>query len=214
MEELDLLKKDWKRTENSFSQISEKDIYNMIHHKSSSIVKWILIISILEVLIWTGIGFLYSSDDYLKQFGHEVLVILQQIIAYVNYAVVLVFIYLFYTNYVNISTTSNTRKLMKDILKTRKTVKYYVWYNLIMITVSLISGMLLALWYSPQGILLREKMEHEGKVMVLIIVVLSLIVIVSIAIFWLIYRVLYGILLRKLIKNYKILEQIDFDSSL
>jgi hypothetical protein len=214
MEELDLLKKDWKRTENSFSQISEKDIYNMIHHKSSSIVKWILIISILEVLIWTSIGFLYSSDDYLKQFGHEVLVVFQQIIAYVNYAVVLVFIYLFYTNYVNISTTSNTRKLMKDILKTRKTVKYYVWYNLIMITVSLISGMLLALWYSPQGILLREKMEHEGKVMVLIIVVLSLIVLVSIAIFWLIYRVLYGILLRKLIKNYKILEQIDFDSSL
>src|SRR6476660_3906908 len=193
MEELDLLKKDWKRKENSFSQISEKDIYNMIHHKSSSIVKWILIISILEVLLWTGIGFLYSSDDYLKDFGHDALVVFQQVIGWINYAVVLVFIYLFYKNYVNISATSSTRQLMKDIIKTRKTVKYYVWYNLVMVTVSLVSGMLLALWYSPEGILLREKMEHEGKIMVLIIGVLTLIVIVAIVIFWLFYRLLYGI---------------------
>ena len=214
MEEMDLLKKDWKRKENSFSQVSEPEIYKMIHRKSSSIVKWILIISILEVLLWTGIGFLYSSDDYLKEFGHDGLVIFQQVVGWIYYAVVLVFIYLFYKNYVNISTTSSTRKLMRNILKTRKTVKYFVWYNLLMIAVSLVIGMLLALWYSPEGILLREKMEHEGKVMVLIVGVLTLIVIVATAIFWLIYRVLYGILLRKLLANYKILKQIDFDSNL
>ena len=37
MEELDLLKKDWKRNENSFEQVSEVDIYKMLHKKSSSI---------------------------------------------------------------------------------------------------------------------------------------------------------------------------------
>ena len=46
MKELDLLKKDWKKNSDSFEQISEKEIYKMIHKKSSSIVKWILIISI------------------------------------------------------------------------------------------------------------------------------------------------------------------------
>ncbi len=37
MEELDLLKKDWKKNQNSYQQISEKEIYNMLHKKSSSI---------------------------------------------------------------------------------------------------------------------------------------------------------------------------------
>jgi DNA-binding CsgD family transcriptional regulator len=44
------IKKDWQKSDNSFNQISETEIYKMIHKKSSSIVKWILIISILEVL--------------------------------------------------------------------------------------------------------------------------------------------------------------------
>ena len=64
MEELDLLKKDWKRNANSFEQISEVEIYKMLHKKSSSIVKWILIISILEVLLWTAISVFYNMDDY------------------------------------------------------------------------------------------------------------------------------------------------------
>jgi len=35
MEELDLLKKDWKKNENSFKQVSENEIYKMIHRNSS-----------------------------------------------------------------------------------------------------------------------------------------------------------------------------------
>ena len=31
MKELDLLKKDWQKSEASFEQLSEKDIYAMIH---------------------------------------------------------------------------------------------------------------------------------------------------------------------------------------
>ena len=50
MDELELLKKDWKKQEGSFQQIGEKEIYGMLHKGSSSIVKWILIISILEFL--------------------------------------------------------------------------------------------------------------------------------------------------------------------
>jgi len=33
MKELDLLKKDWQKSEASFEQLSEKDIYAMIHKK-------------------------------------------------------------------------------------------------------------------------------------------------------------------------------------
>ena len=50
MKELDLLKKDWQKN-NAFEQVSEVEIYKMLHQKSSSIVKWILIVSLLEFVI-------------------------------------------------------------------------------------------------------------------------------------------------------------------
>ena len=209
MEELDLLKKDWKRKENSFSQLSENEIYTMLHRKSSSIVKWILIISILEVMLWTAIGFIYSTDEYLIALKHDELLTYLRILNWVNYAVVLIFIYLFYKNYVNISTTSSTRQLMKDILRTRKTVKYYVWYNLLMIVLSLISSFVVLVSYNPQFSALKEKMNHDGTVMLKGVLFITLIVLVILVIGWLFYRLLYGILLRKLLANYKELKKID-----
>jgi hypothetical protein len=209
MEELDLLKKDWKKKENSFSQLSEQEIYKMLHRKSSSIVKWILIISILEVMLWTFIGIVYSSDEYLKSIKHEELLVYFRILNWLNYAIVLVFIWLFYKNYVNISTTSSTKKLMSDILKTRKTVRYYVWYNLVMMVLGLIAGFILAFSYNPKVSSLKEKMMHETKYMVITIVILALTTAIVLAFFWLFYRLLYGILLRKLLANYKELKKID-----
>ena len=49
MKELDLLKKDWKKNAASFVQVSENEIYKMIHKKSSSVVKWIFMISVIEL---------------------------------------------------------------------------------------------------------------------------------------------------------------------
>jgi hypothetical protein len=51
---------------------------------------------------------------------------------------------------------------MKDILKTRKTVQYYVWYNLAMIGVLLIIGFVIALFYNPETVILR-KIESDPK---------------------------------------------------
>ena len=65
-EELDLLKKAWKKDEHSYEQVTEKQIYAMIHKRSSSIVKWILMISIAELILWSGISFLFVDENYLK----------------------------------------------------------------------------------------------------------------------------------------------------
>ena len=48
MDELELLKKDWKNNNAQFKQVSENEIYGMLHKSSSSIVKWIFIISIFS----------------------------------------------------------------------------------------------------------------------------------------------------------------------
>ena len=208
MKELDLLKKDWQKND-AFEQVSEVDIYKMLHTKSSSIVKWIFIISILEILLWTLISLIFNTDDYLKKIKHEELEVYFEILTYFNYAVILIFIYLFYKNYVAISTTVSTKQLMKDILKTRKTVQCYVWYNLGMVGFSMMLGFFMAFTYNPEVVALMDKIGNNTKVMVITIGIFILIIGLFLGAFWLFYRLLYGILLRRLYANYKELKKID-----
>jgi hypothetical protein len=205
MEELDLLKKDWKKKENSFQQISELDIYKMVHKQSSSIVKLILILSVLEVLLWSVISIFYNSDDYLIKMDSDYLIKYLQILNLVNYAVIAIFIYLFYKNYISISTTTSTKKLMKAILKTRNTVQIYVWYNLVMIAIGMIIGMALAFKTNPE----IEHMLDNDKVFYIAIAFCIVALIIVFGLFWLFYRLVYGMLLRKLLTNYKELKKID-----
>ena len=205
MEELDLLKKDWKRNENSFEQVSEVDIYKMLHKKSSSIVKWILIISILEVLLWTGISLANNSDEYFIKTHSEYLIEYFKYLTIFNYAVVAVFIYMFYKNYRAISTITSTKQLMKDILKTRKTVQYYVWYNLGMMVVSMIIGFVLVFTVDPK----LHELASKGNAMIFMIIFCTICIVIFVGLFWLFYRLIYGILLRKLFRNYNELKKID-----
>lgn len=209
MKELDLLKKDWQKNTNSFEQVSEIEIYKMIHKKSSSIVKWIFIISILEVLLWTFLNVCFNSDDYFKKMNHEEIILYLDIFNYFSYGVMLVFIYFFYKNYVTISATVSTKQLMKDILKTRKTVQYYVWYNLGMIVLSSIIAFYITFAYNPEMNVLKDQITTNGKAMAITIGFLILTTLVFFGAFWLFYRVLYGILLRRLYANYKELKKID-----
>ena len=208
MKELDLLKKDWQKN-NAFEQVSEGEIYKMLHTKSSSIVKWIFIISMLEILLWSFISIFFNTDDYFKNTKFDAFNVYFEALTYFNYGVIFVFIYLFYENYVNISATVSTKQLMKDILKTRKTVQCYVWYNLGMVAVSLIIGFFIAFTYNPEVIVLRDKIASNGKVMAITIGILILTIAVFLSVFWLFYRLLYGILLRKLYANYSELKKID-----
>lgn len=205
MEELDLLKKDWKKNENSYQQISEVDIYKMLHKKSSSIVKLILIISILEVGLWATISLFLNTDEYLKSMNGEFMIEYSKYLNLFNYVVIAVFIFMFYKNYRAISTITSTKQLMKDILKTRKTVKYYVWYNLGMMVISMIIGFILAFSLNPK----IHEITSNNKVFIFTILFCGVALVLFVGLFWLFYRLLYGSLLRKLFRNYNELKKID-----
>lgn len=211
MEELDLLKKAWQKDSHQFEQVSETQIYKMLHTKSSSIVKWILIISVIEVVCWTVISVIWNTDEYMRKLHAENTIIYFRILNFINYAVILWFIYHFYRNYIKISTTASTKQLMHDILKTRKTVQYYVWYNLLMAVVSLVAGFIIQFNFNPKMEMLKDKIAHESNYHTLCILlgVILLTFIVIVGAFWGFYRILYGILLRKLSTNYKELKKID-----
>ncbi|MBA9075298.1 ABC-type multidrug transport system fused ATPase/permease subunit [Flavobacterium gossypii] len=210
MKELDLLKKDWKKNENSFQQVSENDIYKMIHKNSSSVVRLIMIIGIIEFLFWIGISLFSNNDEYFQKLNMDNILLYMRILTYAHYAIIVTFIYLFYKNYIVISTTDSTKILMKNILKTRRTVNIYVWYNLGMIIFSLILGFMLAYFYNPDFALVKEKIEHDGiKAILFFIGIVIAIVGVFTVISWLFYKLLYGFLMKKLYKNYEELKKID-----
>lgn len=213
MEELDVLKKAWKKEEDSYGQVTEKEIYAMLHRKSSSIVKWILIISILEFVFWNIIAFGFSDEKYhskLQSYGIDNVMYVVNII---NYAIVVCFIYVFYKNYRSISTLDSTRKLMKSIVSTRRTVQNYIWYNLFIIAVTIILSIVMMFSHNADMIALMNKQVAEGhqNIFICVCVVLSILFIgLVILAFWLFYKLLYGILLKKLFANYKELKKIEF----
>jgi hypothetical protein len=215
MDELDLLKKAWKNDNRSFHQISENEIYKMIHKKSSSLVKWILIISILELVFWSLINIFFLGENYIKdKYGKEIseyVIEINWVYNIISYSVVLVFIYLFYKNYRSISTISSTKQLMIDILKTRRTVIYYVWFNILLFVVGTLTVFYVQVNFDSKFSGLLEKIHGDNGTWVLLktIGIALAFILPLVLLIWLFYRLIYGILLGKLYKNYKELQKMD-----
>lgn len=205
MEELDLLKKDWNKNGN-YPKVSEQEIYGMLHKNSSSIVKWIMIISILEVFFWIFLNLFFDADKQIKNLDGTVYQSLFKYIILFTYSVSAVFIFLFYKNYKNISTVTSTKQLMKDILKTKKTVTCYVWYNLVMMAVGTILGFFVSFSIDPK---IQEITETHQSFYIVAILICLIVIVIFCGLFWLFYRLLYGILLKKLKKNFEELKKID-----
>lgn len=209
MKELDLLKKDWNRVDNTFEQVTDKEIYRMLHKRSSSIVKWILIISVLELVFWSVLGFGINTDDYFRKLKHEEFSDYFDVYNYINYVILFVFIFLFYKNYKVISTTVSTKQLMKDILKTRKTVNFYVYYNLAQLVLSVFVSFYIDFTYNPESKQLASKIEDDYFMIAFTFAFLLVFIAIVFGTLWLIYRLIYGRLLKRLLDNYKELKKID-----
>ena len=212
MDELELLKSSWKKQENSFQKLSYSDIYNLLHKKSSSIVKWIFIICAAEFIFWGSLN-LIIPDSYYEI--HEKFNLKQTLfnIQKAHYVIMLIFIYFFYKNFKSISVVESTKVLMKRIIRTRNTVNYYVYYNLALyFIISIIFNFII---FSNPEILMEivnptheEINEVKTYNTMLLVQVISLIVVFGL--FYLYYRVIYGILLKRLSKNYKELASLEF----
>ena len=120
MEELDKLKNDWKKGGNKFPKFSEQEIYAMLHKRSSSIVKWILIISVIEFVFWIALSLLLRDNPQMRKMNDLNLSKIIIPLEIINYVIISVFVILFYKNYIKIKVTDNAKTLMKSILSTRR----------------------------------------------------------------------------------------------
>lgn len=210
--DLDQYKKAWDNQPGSVEKLTALDIYKMSQSKSSSIVKWIFIVGLLEFAFWIGINYVVTKAGGFEPYERLNLMSFLNYTTYLHYAVILLFLLLFYRNYSAISTIDNTKTLMKKILKARKTVKWYVYYNIISVVIlSIILNILII--NTPDGFSLLTGVENinltGGKMIAVLIVTQILTIGLMVLILWLIYYLLYGILLKKLNKNYKELSKLE-----
>ena len=209
MDELDLLKKDWNSEKKEFKSYSDSDIYPMLRKKSSSIVKTLFYISIAELAFWLLASilpyFLSATFKEKLETSYENPLFLG--ISIFSYLVILLFIYLLYASYKAISSTDSAKILMESILKTRKVIKYYVAFNLGMIFLSI--PLSLYFEYDENPEFHQQIVEFSTNQMLVLYGFIVLVAGVFLVLLWLFYRLIYGVLLKRLNKNYDELKRLE-----
>ncbi len=187
---VDNLKEIWNSQAESKINFSESDIYKMIHKKSASIVKWIFYISIVEFIVMIVLPFFLKDNTIDMERMH--MLNFYNIANVLSYVIAVVFIYLFYKNFTEISVQDTSKKLMSDILKTRRIVKYYVGFQLFL---GGIVSLILIIKSKDESLL------NINQTMLWVIAVVGVIIVLFVM--WLFYMLIYGVLLNKLNTNYK-----------
>ncbi len=215
MDELELLKKDWQKKKDNLPKVSYNDIHQMLWKKSSSIVKWIFYISIIEFVLPHLLYLLPStreSVDIYESLGMKNFIIISSIL---QYSVIIYFIYQFYTRYKEITVLDNSKNLMKRILKTRKTVKSYVIFSLSMI-LFMFGAIVVSIYLNDnfdsstyEPFVAITKNFSKEKVKPILMAVFAFTGIAVTLILGGIYFLLYGILLKKLKINYAELKKLE-----
>ena len=211
MDELEILKKDWQKNQ-KFPKLSKKEIYRLLHKKSSSIVKWIFILSIIEFCFWTLISLLMKDSEAQQRFDSYDIDYIIMPLMISGYIILVYFFVAFYNNYKKISSTDSVKLLMKNILNTRKTVKHYVLFNLIFLYISIIVGIIIEVSNSVDLKLITAKFTDTADYFILygfvaILTLLMMVLLTGILLGF--YYLVYGLLLKRLKKNYKVLQELE-----
>jgi len=217
MMELDGLKNIWnKQTTGDSEKISTVEIYKMIHAKSSTTVKWIFIISLIEL----GLGFVVGIisvyfDGYQKEIEHLKSLGVYgyfEIASIFIYIVILGFIGVFFYQYRKISVVKNIRKLIHTIVNTRKVVRSYIIFNLG--SFAIISTIVALFEFSTsykETLILKgvEDPEISLKIWGVALLLTVFLVGISTLLFWFLYKLIYIRLLKKLHKNHQELLELE-----
>jgi hypothetical protein len=95
MDQLETFKKQWQEREQELPSLSYDSIYKMLLKKSSSIVKWIFIISIAELLFWISLNFLMpdSQKAIIIDLGIENIIFYGNIFHFIIFGVFIIYFY-------------------------------------------------------------------------------------------------------------------------
>ena len=214
MDELELLKKDWKENKSDeFKNYTEKELFAMTKKRSVSIAKWVFIIALLELGFWFLIGYLMPSSSEDKEY-YEVLnnIPLIKGILYVlgEFATYLPYVFIGLLLYLNfkIKREENPKKLMEKILLMKKCIQWYIRIFLGEIVAFFIISMILSFYIESNSL---EGAELEELYLFAFVMFIPLLMIIFIFALFLrfIYHLVYRNLLHKLKQNYEELSRME-----
>ena len=207
------LKDIWNSQDLSKDQVNNKEIGPMLKKKSSSVAKWILIVSIIEfTLPYLVVLFGMDGEEIRSQYEAIGIAKLMDFTTVLTVIISIGFIYQFYKNYKKISIDQSLADLMKSIVKTRDVVKTYIYYNLTLVSVLYIY-ILYEIFSSKQHFLAYFQLENSPEVYEEhfwpILAVTTLVLAIVVLLLFLFYRFTYMYLLKRMCKNYTELKTQD-----
>ncbi|WP_417431046.1 beta-carotene 15,15'-monooxygenase [Halpernia sp.] len=215
---LDNFKKTWQEQEVQ-PKYQQTEIAQMLHKNSRNYVKYIFWISLAEFFVFFSLGILYifrSESDHsffniLKKLGVNETPQLQQSFEQLYFSLKIVsllitafFVVQFYLNYKKIKVQDNLKLFILQIVKFRKTVNAFIITNIfLLILFTVILTAYIFRIFSEQNISLTH------PTLIGFIVGLSITTLFSVGLIWLYYKIVYGIIMKKLSKNLTELRKIE-----
>ena len=199
MKELEDLKNKW--AEQDFSQsYSKEEIKSFLQKKSTHSIRWIFFLSIAEFLLY--LSFPLLVPNYLDSFDYYKSLNLYEfsiVTTFLGYVLLLYFMWRFFQNYKNISVANSVKDHLSAILKTRRAVNQYFYFNIAILIVFTIVVLIAALRLDENIIALQE----ENNSFLMMIFMIGILIAIILGLFGLLYYFVYGRFLRPLKKNEK-----------
>src|SRR5690606_6820732 len=215
---LDDLKKTWQEQEVR-PKYGNSDILEMLNHKSRNYVKYILWISVIEFLFFTGLSvfYIFKSEETnsfisaIEKLGvqktpglqHE-FAQLYNILKAVSFLITGFFVVKFYQNYRRINLEANLKKFILQIIVFRRTVNHFILANILLLI--LFTGILTVFIFRTLSV---QNITLGQRTLVGFLTGIGIATLGSVGLIWLYYRIVYGIIMKKLGRNLNQLKDIE-----
>ncbi|MDQ0593010.1 magnesium-transporting ATPase (P-type) [Chryseobacterium ginsenosidimutans] len=216
--DLDSLKKTWQE-----QPVQEKydnsEILQMLNRKSRNYVKYIFWISVAEFIFFSVLGLFYiiqgkesnSFISILEKLGARKTTELEGsldniyvVLKIMSLSITAYFVYKFYQNYKKIKIEENLKKLILKIIQFKKTVNAFILINILLL-IAFTSIFTVFVFY----ILNTQNIEVTNSALTGFVLAIIISTVLAVLLIWLYYKLVYGIIMRKLDRNLKQLKEID-----
>ena len=216
--DLDNFKKTWQE-QDILPKYDSTEIEAMLNKSSKNYVKYLLWISIAEFFVILCMNFYYaflgndrnSLMSILSRLGIKNTTSLEVNFTHLYFYLKLVsllmtafFVVKFFRNYRKINIESNLKKLILQIINFKKTVNYFILANILLIILFTVVLLVVTL-----TVLSQQNIHLNSPTLIMFLVGTIVMMGISVVLIWVYYRLVYGIILKRLGKNLEELQRID-----
>lgn len=216
--DLDSFKKTWQEQPVQ-QKYDNNEILKMLNRKSRNYVKYIFWISVVEFLFFTVLGLFYIIQDkesnsflsILERLGAKKTTELEGfldsiyvVLKILSLSITAYFVFKFYQNYKKIKVEENLKKFILKIIQFKKTVNAFILINILLL-IAFTSVFTVFVFY----ILNTQHIEVNNANLIVFVIGTIVSTALAVLLIWLYYKIVYGIIMRKLDKNLTQLRDID-----